>query len=468
MTRSTRPSPAQRLWRSIISLRVTISLLICLSAVCIIGTVIPQNAPQQDYLHLYNEQTYHVLLATGMTDLFHAWWFYAIMGLFFTNLLACTLNRVRHIRRRMRPKPAPEPAALKEMPFCRTFTLTAFDAQHEEEFVRRIGNTLSQPVTTRTARGVTFFAERGRWAPLAFFLTHLGVVLILIGALVGALGYQGYLQLYEHQQADHIHLRGSPEIQPLGFALRCDKFEVSFYDANQMPKDYKSTLTVIENGQEVLTKQIEVNDPLIYHGIYFYQSSYGAAPDRGKIALQAYDATGKKCGLYRVAPGETFTLDGTSDTVTLARFVPDFTLGPEGTVVSRSPSPNNPAVQVQVRPANGAPYADWAFLRFPDFHHKPGRPYRFVFTQFQPLYYTGLQVTRDPGIWIVWAGCLAMTIGIYLAFFLAHRRIWVAVAPHKKTLQVTLAGSASKNQAAFQQTCTALLEQLKQTGKSSC
>ena len=39
-------------------------------------------------------------------------------------------------------------------------------------------------------------------------------------------------------------------------------------------KDYKSKLRVIDNGQTVLSKTIEVNDPLKYSGYVFYQSSF--------------------------------------------------------------------------------------------------------------------------------------------------------------------------------------------------
>ena len=39
-------------------------------------------------------------------------------------------------------------------------------------------------------------------------------------------------------------------------------------------KDFKSELEIIENGNKVLTKTIEVNNPLSYKGYKFYQSSY--------------------------------------------------------------------------------------------------------------------------------------------------------------------------------------------------
>ena len=49
-------------------------------------------------------------------------------------------------------------------------------------------------------------------------------------------------------------------------------------------KSYNSTLTVLERGQKMATKTITVNDPLVYKGIWFYQSSYGDAWDQIEVA----------------------------------------------------------------------------------------------------------------------------------------------------------------------------------------
>ena len=60
--------------------------------------------------------------------------------------------------------------------------------------------------------------------------------------------------------------------------------------------------------------------------------------------------------------------------------------------------------------------------------------------------YTGLQVSKDPGVWVVWLGCLLMVVGIFIAFFMSHKRIWVIVSKGHARMY----GNASKNQAAFQ------------------
>ena len=71
--------------------------------------------------------------------------------------------------------------------------------------------------------------------------------------------------------------------------------------------------------------------------------------------------------------------------------------------------------------------------------------------------YTGLQVAKDPGVWVVWLGCILMLAGIYSAFFMSHRRIWVRI----ENGTVTIGGNASKNQGGFQLFMEQLLTKLK-------
>jgi cytochrome c biogenesis protein len=60
--------------------------------------------------------------------------------------------------------------------------------------------------------------------------------------------------------------------------------------------------------------------------------------------------------------------------------------------------------------------------------------------------YTGLQVAKDPGVWTVWLGCALMVLGIYGAFLMSHRRIWIRL----QNGTVTIGGNANKNQGVFE------------------
>ncbi len=112
-----------------------------------------------------------------------------------------------------------------------------------------------------------------------------------------------------------------------------------------MPKDYKSWLTVIDGGKEVLKKVIEVNDPLIYKGVFFYQSSYGtAAAAGGEVLLRIKPAGAEQAREYRVRQGQRFALEGTQDEAVVDTILADFAMD-NGKYFSRSDEPNNPAAQ---------------------------------------------------------------------------------------------------------------------------
>ena len=61
------------------------------------------------------------------------------------------------------------------------------------------------------------------------------------------------------------------------------------------------------------------------------------------------------------------------------------------------------------------------------------------------LYHTGLEVSRDPGVPAVLSGFVLMLAGLYINFFTAHRRIYVAGGPDT----LVVAGTASRNREAF-------------------
>lgn len=60
-------------------------------------------------------------------------------------------------------------------------------------------------------------------------------------------------------------------------------------------------------------------------------------------------------------------------------------------------------------------------------------------------YFTGLQVSYEPGQWLVWSGCVLMAVGLALAFYFVHLRLWVIAAKTEAGLPVIwLGGDASK------------------------
>ena len=71
-------------------------------------------------------------------------------------------------------------------------------------------------------------------------------------------------------------------------------------------------------------------------------------------------------------------------------------------------------------------------LASPKFNPSVFKPYTFSLIGLQTRYYTGLQANRDPGVSIVWAGCFMMIAGLFVSFFLSHKRIWVRILKKRR------------------------------------
>lgn len=237
---------------------------------------------------------------------------------------------------------------------------------------------------------------------------------------------------------------GQPPVE-LGFGLRCDDFSVSYYEGSARPREYRSLLTVIEDGQEVpdyTEVPVVVNRPLQYRGLTFYQSSYGLA-EMPLFHLQVRMSDGTEVQMAG-RPGQVLPLaDGGSLRVV------DYTSAFRDM---------GGAALLEVLTADGQRLpAIAAMQELPeDMNHRSA--YRLRLLRVDERYYTGLQVTRDPGLPLVWLGCLLLVFGSLSAFSLAHQRLWLTIRSTAAGCEVIIAGSSHRNQPAF----AATFDRLKQ------
>jgi len=400
--------------------------------------------------------------------MYHSWWFTALLALFTFNLICCSFNRFPSLWRLITQKEKDlDDQLFQSLPLKKTFRLKEWGDHTREELSHIVKKHMGIPTIGHPSPDTfSLFAGKGKYTRLGFYINHLGIVLIIMGGIIGNYGYQGFMKVVEGETSDTITLRGTTSQMKLDFSVRCDDFEVSFYQGSQRPKDYKSSLTIIEDGEEVIKKVIEVNDPLNYKGVYIYQSSYGTISDQGEVLLSAAPKTDPKQGRqYKVKIGESFALEEKGYEVEVKRFVPDFSIGKNKEVISRSQELRNPAVQIALFKNTILLDQKWIFAKFPDFHGPDKGEYRFTFLDFSGKEYTGLQLTKDPGVWVVWAGCFLLTLGCYLVFFMSHRRLWIKVEPKKDEYLVTMAGTSNKNMAYFNKVFDQIHQELKNIGK---
>jgi cytochrome c biogenesis protein len=425
------------LWDSVSSLRLTIALLIILAVASIFGTVIPQNASPEQYLHAYKPSTYRILKILGFLDMFHAGWFTFLLGLLSLNLVVCSLKRFRTTWRFFsHAQELPEAAQWKALPLNKTFFVKGLPADNLPQAQKSLSRSFATPKVVRDAQSCHLFAEKEKLSRLGVYFIHLSVLVILAGALIGYyFGFRGNLTLVEGEAADRAILRSERQVQPLGFRVRLDQFNVSFYPSGA-PQEFKSTVTILEGAREVLTEPIRVNHPLTYKGISFYQSSYGVASVKKAVLSITERATQKEI-VIPASMGAKTEIPGTASSFLLAQFIQDL----QGM---------GPALQVLLFESKRPHETIWIFRNHPEFSSRNPGSYQFTVKEIEPRYYSGLQVTKDPGVWVVWVGCFLMMGGFYAAFFLSHRRIWVRLTEKGGKTSIEIAGASHRDRAGFE------------------
>ncbi|MBN2332869.1 MAG: cytochrome c biogenesis protein ResB [Deltaproteobacteria bacterium] len=442
------------------SLKLTIFLLITLALVSIIGTVIPQNQFQEQYLRMYEESTYGILKMVGFLDMYHSWWFTGILLLFTINLVACSLKNFPRTWKFFK-----SPVTQLSDSFLATVGndwRTGLGGKNSLETVGEsvaaslhsfwAGNWQRTTVAGEHGEELHFFAQRSLWSRMGVYLVHVSIIIIFIGGIIGSVfGLKAFVNIPEGDKTSIVYTWNDDKTPvELDFAVECRSFTVELYDSGA-PKEYTSDLVIYENGEEKLAKRIEVNHPLSYGGYTFYQSSYGSAG--GAVKLEMHDDQTGKTYPLTVALGSRVQLPTGDGWVQAAQYEPNYmNLGP--------------SVRLVMPTADGKMIQFWVFKKFPGFDKQNRKSERsFVVQEVNQRNYTGLQVAKDPGVWVVWLGCSMMIGGLFIAFFMAHRRLWVRLRPDPEKpgrYQLAVGGSANKNQPGFDAEFNRLTSELEQ------
>jgi cytochrome c biogenesis protein len=439
------------------SLKLTISLLILLAILSVIGTLVKQNAPSSEYIQRLGMSLYEVLNFFNLFDMYHSWWFSIILLLLVINLIACSLHRFPGVCRQIFHKSDSEglkDSMLKTLPYVEKIPhpgLNKGDIEGNIQSYLKKWFKKSKRIEMESA--ITLFSEKGGFSRLGVPITHLSILIILIGGLMGSIyGFKGFVNILEEETVDQIYLRVKDEEikRPLPFSVRCDDFKITYYDLQRPEKhvkEYSSQLTVLENGKEVLKKTVLVNHPLHYKGLAFYQSSYGALHD---VTLGIQWKGKKEKTLLKILEGETVPIPNTDSFIQLLRYVPQIHNFGEG-------------VQVALLIPDRAPRTQWVLKGSSKFEQQGNGEFNLSFEEVTSREYTGLQVSKDPGVGIVWVGCGLMILGLIVSFFFSHQRVWVSIPKDSKG-EIVFAGSANKNRIGFEKMFGQLVEGVRSTG----
>jgi len=544
----------KQLWQRLGSMSLAIILLMVLAIASVIGTVLLQNQNQTDYLQQFGPLWYWVFRSLGLFDMYHTWWFITLLGFLMVSLSSCLWRNVPKFTKEMRTRKGTINArSLARMEMQQKWVLesgTSIESLQEKFRGRLYGWEFKQV----EENGVHYVrADKGRFHKWGYISVHTAMLVILIGGWMSVeFGFRGNMAVPEGAKDHTIEFLKGTDTATLDmpFEVRCNSFVIDFFPTGA-PKEFRSNLTIIDDGKEVLTSDIIVNDPLFYKGVYIYQASFG---DGGSdITFKLYNMDGSaetrsaKTSVYK-----SWTDEKTGITLKVTDFKPynvenlaapgepvNFKdLGPSVVYEIRGPGLKPAKIKAYMEPfidAKGKNQGSWlqvslsgdaadfqsvglgldltnpqewklfhAFMshlsttdvtqekmkrmrssfkmamqdvfgdeRPDNFQDMAVRtmeamqtlpqipwPYIPMLDDYEHVYYTGLQLAKDPGMNVVWVGSAILVIGLCIMFYMPHRKLWLVVRPENDGITVVFAGLTNRNQMAFKQTFNDLFTQL--------
>ncbi|HID70315.1 MAG TPA: cytochrome c biogenesis protein ResB [Desulfobacterales bacterium] len=425
------------------SVKLALFTLFLLAVTSIIGTVIPQKETFAWYVQHYSESTAKIFQVLSIPDMYNSWWFLGLLTLLAVNLIVCSFDRFPGVWRQIKADNLA--TDLKRLPKMRLSSNWITDKSKDAAATELTSALAAKGWKTEQRRrdngnALLLFAQKGAMTRTGVYIVHASILVIFIGAIIGELyGFKGSVMLPEGKTTSSIFQFGTGKAIDLGFDIRCDRFDIELYDSG-MPKAYRSKLTVLEDGNVTLEKEIVVNDPLTYHGITFYQSSYQGYENFILTVTDQQTSKKERVVLPFQQPAD----------------IPAFNAS-VGVINAEMMGQSITRMKIWFNDDKGPASSFWMNAGKQVTVERGDKRYTIDGKQ---MYATGLQVAKDPGVWVVYIGCGMMVLGLVVAFFMSHRRIWLLLTNENGKTSVLLSGSSNKNKIGFEKSFSSLSDEL--------
>lgn len=310
------------------SMNLAITVLVGIAIASIIGTLLRQNEPYQNYIIKFGPFWHDVFVSLGLYDIYGAWWFVSLLFFLLLTTSVCVIRNGPNMLRDMR----------NYRINAGRNSLRAFHNNAEwkvtsdrEELITDIESHLhDEGYRTHKKQHddhVMIAAMRGGVNRLGYLFTHIAIVVVCVGSVImynmplkyalltGDVkiekdnnlpaskvpeqsilkkdnpSFRGAVSISEGQSANvvFLNIENGFLIQELGFDVELKDFRIEHYVSGQ-PKSFESDLVIYDKELEKpLETTISVNHPLLYKGYAIYQASFN---DGGsKLSLRAWPLT---------------------------------------------------------------------------------------------------------------------------------------------------------------------------------
>lgn len=445
-------------------MRTALLLLLTLALVAIPGSLLPQRpiAPiRVNDWKAANPSVADLYEALGLFDVYGSPWFAAVYLLLTVSLIGCIAPRIALYAKAVRQPPARTPKRLDRLPASASgpTTLAAEAALGNAEVLLR-----GKRFRVRREGGAVA-AERGYLREFGNILFHLSLALMLVGVAWNTMfHYRGEVVVVEGQafsnnltQYDDFSAGAAfkpSELQP--FTIWVDKF-VAKFETGEVQRGaarvFEANVRIAHGTGAPEQARIEVNHPLAVDGTQVHLIGHGYAPvvtvtdPRGDVAfsgpvvflpqdgnftslgvIKAPDARPNRLGfegffLPTAVVDERGPHSVFPDALAPELFVNVWTGPPRDetglpesvysinkTGLEQMRTDDGKIVTFRIAPGQAIDLPDGSSLSFDDWRR-----------------WTKLQISNEPGLWLVIASVLLAVIGMLLSLYIRPRRLWVRV-----------------------------------------
>ena len=291
-------------------MRFAITMLCFIGIASVIGTILKQNEPYENYIIKFGQFWFEFFEAIGLYNVYQAFWFLLILIFLIISTSFCvSRNSPKILKEYKKFQLNARERSLKSFKHSYEIPVKKFNTSKLEKLLTE--NKFRLKKQTNKNGDLIISAKKGDLQKLGYIFTHLAIIIISIGGLMDGnlvlkmqelsgskqiiyedlalndvpetgkltnsnFSYRAQMLLREGEKQSVAVLKAKEGyfIQDLPFIVGLNDFRIEHYSTGQ-PKSFESDLIVEDKETgELIKKTINVNTPLTFNGITIYQSSF--------------------------------------------------------------------------------------------------------------------------------------------------------------------------------------------------
>jgi len=262
--------------RYISSLRFSISLLLLLASVSILGTIIEQDQLLEYYKFNYPQTkpvmyfiSWKQILFLGLNHVYSTYWFFIILFVFFLSLAVCTFSTQLPIFKHSR-----QWSFLYNLQSLEK--RTGYSQSNSSSLINFI-YVLNLNNYYIFHKGKTIYAYKGILGRIAPIFVHISIILAFLGSVFGFTNGFTAQEMVPNGEIFHIQniiKSGRFSVISNNVIGKVNDFFVTFNSDKSIQQFFSYVSILDHKGKEIYKNSISVNAPLQLDGLIFYQTDW--------------------------------------------------------------------------------------------------------------------------------------------------------------------------------------------------